>query len=169
MDQKLLGFFWSVLRIFILITIIWLVVTFLISPYKVNGSSMEPTLFNGSTIIGTKYEKSYKASQLVIYKRPGRSEVSIGRIIAIPGDTVLIKDGLVLLNNLELEEIYLDPDTTTDVEEGWFTEEGNPITVPPDTFYIMGDNRSISIDSRQWGFVPKENIEATFLRCALSC
>lgn len=169
MSEKVLPVVWAILRIGILIAIIWLIKTFLIEPYEVKGPSMEPTLKDRSTILGVKYDRSYVHGQVVVYTRPGRSDFQLGRIVALPGDKIRIEEGDLFVNNQLEEEPYLKELKMTYSDDDWFLEEGEEIEVPDDSVFIMGDNRDGSIDSRQWGFVPKKNIEAKFLRCAFRC
>lgn len=169
MSEKLLPILWSILRVGILIAILFLIRAFIVEQYRVNGPSMEPTLRDKSTVIGIKYDKKYVRGQVVMYTRPGRSDISIGRVVALPGDMIRIEDGNLWVNDIQEAEEYLLELRVTFSDDNWFLPEGEEKTVPKDSFFILGDNREGSIDSRQWGFVPRENIEAQYLRCALNC
>ncbi len=167
--SSVLSALWTVLRLAILITVVFLIKMFVVDVYGVAGPSMEPALKNGSTIAGIKYDKTYTHAEIVLFKRPGRNEILIGRIVAIPGDTVRIEDGIFYLNGNELVEEYLDPEKQTTVSEGGYVKEGIDLSIPADKFFVMGDNREVSVDSRDWGLVPEENIEAKYLRCVIRC
>lgn len=80
----------------------------------------------------------------------------IKRVIGIPGDHIVIKDGKVYLNNKELEEVYLQPGVITDNGRGNLVD----IKVPEKSVFVMGDNRSQSTDSRCFGCIPLEKIES---------
>lgn len=160
---------WTILRLVFLITVLLLIKMFVVDVYGVAGPSMEPTVKDRSTIAGIKYDKAYTYAEIVLFKRPGRNEIMLGRIVALPGDTVRIEEGLFYLNGEELIEEYLDAETVTVVSESGHVKEGVDISIPANQFFIMGDNRDVSIDSRDWGLVPEENIEAKYLRCVIRC
>lgn len=79
----------------------------------------------------------------------------IKRVIGLPGDHVVIKDGKVFINDNELEENYLQDGIVTDNGKGNCTD----LIVPENTVFVMGDNRAQSADSRRFGCIPLENIE----------
>lgn len=83
----------------------------------------------------------------------------IKRVIALPGERVTIKDGKVYINNELLEEPYLQPDVYTSASDAAFSD----IVVPDGTVFVMGDNRTQSIDSRKLGCIPLEKIESKVL------
>lgn len=83
----------------------------------------------------------------------------IKRVIGLPGEHVQIKDGKVYINDVELEEPYLNENVYTDSLEGAFTD----LIVPENTVFAMGDNRSLSTDCRRFGCVPIEKIESKVL------
>jgi signal peptidase I len=79
----------------------------------------------------------------------------VKRIIGLPGDTVDIKNNTVFINEVAIEEQYLDDNVFTNIGGSVLSF---PFTVPEGQYFVMGDNRENSADSRQWGTVPKENI-----------
>ncbi len=84
----------------------------------------------------------------------------VRRIIAVPGDTVEIREGNVVVNGKKLDEPYLRPvssDTTTD-DEAHFDASFGPETVPDNKLFVLGDNRNFSIDSRILGFIPRQKV-----------
>lgn len=128
--------------------------TFIFSTSIVEGESMAPTLDNGDRIVFNKVVYMIgepKRGDIVIIKRPLKNYVK--RVIALPGETIEIRDQELYINN----ELY---------EQTFITEEsknrtGNfgPIDVPVDSYFVMGDNRAISKDSRNGlGFIEGENI-----------
>lgn len=167
MHNQILSVLWATLRIGILIAIVWLLKAFLIDLYTVAGPSMEPTLRDRSVVLGTKYDKTFTYGQVIIFSRKGRQDYIISRVVALPGDTIKIDRGVFYVNGEPAEEPYLEIQNTTETSS--FLEEGTEIAVPEGNFFVMGDNREGSIDSREWGFVQKENIKATYLRCAFKC
>jgi len=80
----------------------------------------------------------------------------IKRVIGLPGDHIVIKDGKVFVNDKEFEEQYLQPGVITDNGKGYYTD----IIVPENTVFAMGDNRAQSTDSRCFGCIPLEKIES---------
>lgn len=95
---------------------------------------------------------------VIVFKAPPDPEKDfIKRVIGLPGDTVMVKDGNVFVNNLPYTESgYLSSDVKT--YGGTFLRDGDTVTVPPNEYFAMGDNRQYSSDSREWGFVPAGNI-----------
>ena len=169
MDNKVLPVLWTMLRLIVLISIVFLVKMFVVDAYGVAGPSMEPSLKDRSTIAGIKYDKTYLPGEIILFKRAGRSEIMIGRVVALPGDTIRVEDGTFYLNGEVADEPYLNSDVKTELTDNGFVKEGTDITIPADSFFILGDNREVSVDSREWGLLPKENIEATYLRCIIRC
>ncbi len=150
----------------IVIVIVVLVRTFIAQPFVVSGPSMVPTFQNANYLLID--EVSYRFKQpargdVIVFKPPYDSKIYlIKRIIGLPNDTVTIKDGVVTITNtahpegLKLSEDYTAPDMPND---------NQTVTVPENMYFVMGDNRSVSYDSRRWGLLPKEDITGrVFLR-----
>lgn len=94
---------------------------------------------------------------VVVLQYPENPDVDfIKRIIGLPGETLLIEDGHVYINDSLLQESYLPGSTVT--SGNGVIKEGVPYEVPQDNYVVMGDNRSRSSDSRTWGTVPKDLI-----------
>src|SRR3989338_7863245 len=128
--------------------------------HKVSGNSMVPTLHTGDYLITEKLSyrfKDPKQGEIIVLKNPrDESQDFIKRIIAVPGDTIQIINNVVYLNGQPLQETYLPSDTPTPA--GAFLTEGSLVKVASNQYFVFGDNREHSSDSREWGPVTKEEI-----------
>ena len=133
--------------------IAFIIITFIGQVTVVKGASMEDTLFNRERLICNKivYRLTEpERGEIVIFKPPiDQNHNYIKRVIAVEGDRIKIIDGIVYLNGEKLEEDYVDHRSHETMPE---------VTVPEDSYFVLGDNRSNSSDSRFWGFVPEKNI-----------
>ncbi len=133
---------------------------FLFQPFKMAGASMNPTLINGEYFLVNKL--SYRENQpdrgdIIVFKNPQNMEQSfVKRIIGLPGEKIKIERGEVYINGVILDEPYLRSEIQTNI--GSALMEGQEKEISPDHYFVMGDNRIGSFDSRQWGFLPKNNI-----------
>ncbi len=133
---------------------------FIMQPHQVKGNSMYPTYHDKEYILTDKI--SYKLrlperGEVVILKSPKNPDIDfIKRVVGMPGETVEIKNGQVLVNNQVVSEPYYQ--SKTPVFPGGFIQEEQKVTVPENSYFVMGDNRPGSSDSREFGFVPFENI-----------
>jgi signal peptidase I len=168
--RKIYAFLIDGVETLLIAAAIFLVIyAFLFRPFNVSGESMYPNFHNGeyviTNLIGFEDLKVYHASfgtlkigdVVVFVAPPDPSKDFIKRVIGVAGDTVSIKDGSVYLNGKLLDEsAYLNPDVKT--QQGAFLGESQVVTVPANEYFVLGDNRPESADSRTWGFVPKDNI-----------
>lgn len=175
------NFITEILETFVIAMTICLILGFFfIMPNRVDGVSMEATFFNGDLLLtnkvvqwmgqsslGEKFHMDYKKGDIVIAKENGVDIIK--RIIASGGDIIRIQGGEVYVNNVKLEEPYLKEGIQTFCQTGdyAFIEEGESVKIPANHYFIMGDNRIKSGDSRlaKIGLVPRENLEGkVFLR-----
>jgi signal peptidase I len=112
--------------------------------------SMEPTIQIGDRVIVEKllfHPDELRQGDVIVFQPPAGVSPSgvplIKRVIGLPGDTVLIRNGVVYINGQPLQEPYIEE--KPDYNYG-------PVTVPPDKLFMMGDNRNVSFDSHDWGF-----------------
>jgi signal peptidase I len=153
----------DVMQTFLMAASIFLVIyIFIMRPFQVSGDSMFPTFKNKEYIltnrIGLRFESPSKGD-IIVFKAPTDSDKDfIKRVIGVAGDSVMLKEGFVYVNNEKQDESsYLGSDLRT--YGGSFLKEGEPVIVPQDHYLVMGDNRPYSSDSREWGFLDKNNIE----------
>ncbi len=134
-----------------------ILIVFIYQPVKVEGTSMMPALTDQERIFINKFTYRFgtgniERGDLVVFFFPlDRTKSYIKRIIGLPGDTVQIDNGSVYVNGERLSEPYV-PDEYHD-HQSVSTE-----TVPPDNYFVLGDHRSSSNDSRAWGTVPRSYI-----------
>ncbi|HSX40312.1 MAG TPA: signal peptidase I [Candidatus Saccharimonadales bacterium] len=132
---------------------------FLFRPFQVNGHSMDPNYQDGEYILTNLVVLHFKMPQLgdvVVFTAPKEPDKDfIKRVIGMAGDQIMLKSGSVYRNGTLLNENkYLDPNVKT--YGGSFLAEGAQVTVPEDSYFVLGDNRPNSSDSREWGFVKKD-------------
>lgn len=135
---------------------------FLFSPLVVKGASMLPTYENQDVIIVSKISELNRFDQIV-FEAPNEDEYYIKRIIGLPGDTVEMKDDILLVNNKEYEESYVNRENDTPLQKR-ITENFTlkDITgydkVPEGYLFVLGDNRLRSSDSRHFGLIPLDSV-----------
>jgi signal peptidase I len=133
------------------------VILFLYQPVKVEGTSMMPALQDQERIFINKFVYRFgfgkiERGDMVVFWYPNDPTKSyIKRVIGLPGDTVEVNDGTVLVNGKAVEERYV-PDEYRD------HQSSAPMKVPGDNYFVLGDHRSSSNDSRAWGTVPSNLI-----------
>ena len=159
--QRVGAFFMDIIEVFVVSMSIFIVVyLFLMQPHQVKGNSMFPTYHDGEYLMTDKVTYRFrepKRGDVVVFKAPVNEDFDfIKRVIAVPGDRILIKDGEVYINGEMLNEVYLPEEY--DTRGGRFLREGVEMEVPEGSYICIGDNRGHSSDSREWGPVPMENI-----------
>lgn len=149
----------TILYIAVVLAVTWLIITFVGQRTQVNGSSMEPTLSDHDNLIVDKISYRFKDPErfdIIVFPFQYEEDVYyIKRIIGMPGETVQIKDGYVyidgerLLSDIYGNELIKDPQTAAD-----------PITLKENEYFVMGDNRNHSMDSRDpsVGVLTKEDL-----------
>jgi signal peptidase I len=152
---------------------------FIVKPYRIPSGSMEPTLDIGQRVLVDRVSKhftDFHRGDIVVFKPPKGADLEtqcgdpnkppdepcpkptpqksdtnfIKRIIGLPGDRLKVIQGHAYINGKELKEPYIRPDPSCPI-----CNEPREITIPPGHFFMMGDNRGESDDSRDWGPVPK--------------
>jgi signal peptidase I len=159
--------------------IVWFLLSFIFQPFYVSGKSMEPTLHDKDYLIVSKIGLSMdklltklgkdnnhpvQRGDIVVFRYPASPKTFfIKRLVGLPGDRVVIKEGIVTIFNqnypsgLQLSEKYIDPQykTAGDIDQ----------VVTDNNYFVMGDNRSSggSFDSRNWGMLPKHYMVGSML------
>jgi signal peptidase I len=158
-----------------------LIQAFLVKPFRIPSPSMVPTLDVGQRVLvnrlGTHFGDPSRGD-VVVFKPPAGADSNecgipsepddghpcakptdkrsssnfIKRVIGLPGDTLFVRDNRAYVNGKRLTEPYINKDTSCDA----LCNLDKPIKIPPGYFFMMGDNRGQSDDSRQWGPVPKK-------------
>ncbi len=138
---------------------------FIAEPFIVNGASMDPTFLTGEYLIVDQISYRFEEperGEVIVFRYPlDKTKYFIKRVIGLPGEVVELNDGKVTVKNSEhpdgfvLDEPYIAHPKS---DRGTFTVTGN-------SYFVMGDNRAGSSDSRVWGMLPHENIVGrAFLR-----
>lgn len=122
--------------------------------FRIEGQSMEPTLYSDQYLLVNKLAYRLlgnpQRGDIVVFQAWGQDKDFIKRVVGLPGETVEIKDNNVYLNDEALDEPYLDGAPTRDTM--------HPVTLGEDQYYVLGDNRANSADSRAYGPLDAESI-----------
>jgi signal peptidase I len=143
---------------------------FVVQAFKIPSESMKPTLLVGDHLLVNKFiygiripltdKKVFRFSEpqrgdVIVFKYPkDPSKDYIKRVIGLPGDTVEVRNRQIYINNLLIE----DPWGVFNARNLSTGDNYGPQAVPPDSLFVMGDNRNNSLDSRVWGFVPFDDV-----------
>jgi signal peptidase I len=159
------------------VAIVLFVKAFVVNPYRIPSSSMEPTLHCAAPAIGCEarfsdrvlanrfiyHLRDPRRGEIIVFKTPPEARIKCGaggtfvkRLIGLPGDSVEVRlrggNGYVYINGKLLNEPYIKADRRATAQAF------GPVKVKPGNYFMMGDNRSSSCDSRMWGTVPRGNL-----------
>ena len=131
------------------------IVIFVVQPVKVEGTSMQPRLVDQERIFVNRFiyrfTDIHRGDVVVFWYPKDRSKSFIKRVLAVPGDEIEIRYGSVYVNGVKVDEPYLKPEYRD-------RESYSKVIVRPDHYFVLGDHRNSSNDSRNWGLVPRELI-----------
>lgn len=130
----------------------------LVEPFTVSSDSMEPTIAQGSVVLMYKPAASGTVGRgvVVAFTSPEDGHVAIKRVIAVAGQSVAIRDAELFVDGLHVDEPFVDHSR---IDATYF----GPVTVPAGSIFVLGDNRGVSIDSRDYGAVPLTAVQGTLL------
>lgn len=168
MEEK--ATFWSfivdIVETLVVAAAIFVVVyLFLLQPHQVKGASMKPNFHDGEYILTDKISyrfQSPKRGDVIIFQSPTDKDVDfIKRVIGLPGEKVKISDGkIVIINDQNKDGFTLNEPYQVNgpTSGGQGTPQNTLVTIGTDEYFVLGDNRLESFDSRSWGMLPKKNI-----------
>jgi signal peptidase I len=159
--KRLGAFFLDILEVIVFAIAFFLFLYLLVfQPHKIKGSSMDPNFKDAEYLLTDKVTYRFnepKRGDVIVFKAPGlEGEEFIKRIIGLPGEEISLSQSVIYINGKPLTEGYIGSDKYTG--PGAFLDENNTIKIPEDNYFVLGDNRPHSSDSRSWGFVPKKDI-----------
>lgn len=155
-----LVFFDIIQTIVLALAIFMIAYLFVLQPHQVKGLSMFPNFEDREYLLTEKVSYRFgepKRGDVIVFEAPvSRKDDYIKRILALPGETIAIIDSKVYVNEKPLPEPYLPADFRT--QGGAFLSEGKRVTLGPQEYFAVGDNRDHSSDSRAWGPIKKSDI-----------
>lgn len=143
----------------LLALLMFLVIRFAIQNFNIDGTSMEPSLHNSELVLVDKWTYLFhppERGDVIIFRAPPEpTQDYVKRVIGVPGDTITIKGTTVIVDGVALNETYVaSRDQGVPVGAHTITN----LVVPANEYFVLGDNRAVSSDSRIWGLLPKQNI-----------
>jgi signal peptidase I, bacterial type len=147
----------EIIETLVLTVLMFLIIRLAVQNFNIDGWSMEPNLHNQELVLVDKWSYTFhppaRGDVIVFVAPPDPAQDYIKRIIGLPGDVISVEGTQVYVNGTLLNEVYIDPH-----------KQGNPypsfknVIIPPNSYFVMGDNRNGSSDSRDWGCVPRQNV-----------
>ena len=150
---------WSFIVAFIIVGGVYF---FLGRPFTVSGASMYPTLHNGDRMVLSKVGDVHRFD-VVILKAPDENVEYIKRVIGMPGDTVEMKNGVLYINGKKVDQPFINTEAlakqTVFIDDFTLESLTGEAKVPEGKYFVLGDNRGVSKDSRMIGFIDRSAIE----------
>jgi signal peptidase I len=155
--EKRYRLFREIIETIVLTVLMFLIIRLAVQNFNIDGMSMEPSLHNQELILVDKWSYLFHAPArgdvIVFVAPPNPAQDYIKRVVGLPGDVITVQNTDVYVNGKKLTEAYVEPH-----------HQGNPYpsftnrVVPQGAYFVMGDNRGGSSDSRDWGCVPQKNL-----------
>lgn len=136
----------------IIVLVVVFIRSFIVTPVRVNGPSMENTLHNGDVLLLEKCDTDYERFDVVVLKY--NDEKLVKRIIGLPGDAVEYRNNILYINGERVKESFIDEET-----EDFSLKQLGYAEIPENCYFVVGDNRDDSLDSRFLGLFEKGDIE----------
>ncbi len=155
------GTFWEIIKVTAIVFVSAIVIRgFVAQPFVVEGSSMEPDFHNGEYLLVEKisyYLRQPTRGDVIVFKYPHNPDINyVKRIIGLPGETVRVFESQVFINGNKLTENYLSQGEKTVVSQS--PDSPYEVALTDNQFFVLGDNRQHSSDSRDWGPLERNNI-----------
>jgi signal peptidase I len=152
---------WGIILV-VAVVVAVVVRSFVFQTFYIPSTSMYPTLQPGDRIVVYKLDHTVTTGEIVVFRRPPKENCGgppvpdlVKRVIGLPGQTIQGRDGAVYIDGRRLAEPWLPKPTG---KSSTYTANFPPIRIPAGHYFMMGDNRTDSCDSRDWGFLPKSYI-----------
>jgi signal peptidase I len=149
----------EIIETIVLTLLMFLVIRFAIQNFNVDGTSMEPNLHNTELILVDKWTYLFHPparGDVIVFVAPPHPDMDyVKRVIGLPGDVITIRNTTVIVDGVTLNETYVAPQNQGNL---FAYKNITNLKVPPGDYFVLGDNRAVSSDSRDWGFVPQANI-----------
>lgn len=148
---------------FACLALCWLLVTYVVSPATVKGDSMAPTLVSGDVILNNMISMSFsdiKRFDIVVATSPEDGETLVKRVIGLPNETIQYRDDMLYVDGVPIYESFLDESYRDAIRQNteFFTKDFGPIKLGENEYFLCGDNRIVSKDSRHIGAISKAAI-----------
>lgn len=149
----------DIIETVVLTLLMFLVLRFAIQNFNIDGTSMEPNLHNAELVLVDKltylFHPPARGDIIVFRAPPEPTQDYVKRVIGLPGDTITVRGTTIIVDGVTLNETYIAAQNQgTPLGTRTITNQ----VVPPGDYFVLGDNRAVSSDSRIWGFVPRQNI-----------
>ena len=149
--DKVKKFIKELISYIIIIVVVLLIKNFAFTLIRVNGSSMDKTLHEGDIMILNLLDDKYEREEIVVVDKSVEGSMIIKRIIGLPGEKISCQEGTIYINDIKYDDPYANG----------MTSDFGEILLKDDEYFVLGDNRLVSLDSRIFGAVPEKAIKGS--------